>query len=361
MTIHRSLAFTACIAITAAGICGARAESLSQSIRSKTEHYWKYMKKDADLSGVESLLKFEGIIAGDPHMGNFGVIPVESTGGRASMKYLAIDFDDAGRGPFILDFIRLEVAAEAAKNDIKKSDLEKAYIRGLQGTQIRPPAEVNGYLAMTVAEYDKKEDELVDSRTKGDSFKLKPGKLEKDDGKISRSAIESALDGVKVLDVAIRPVERGGSRDQKRIWVLVREGGKKRIIELKEYRRTTLAHYQQQPALRTWLAEVHETFWPGLDSSTYTIIDIKGGGEFWIRPKRVPLIDIPYSSDKAKKVRYLKELAELSANALGLVHGRQREGAAYLKAILKDEGAFHEATKAIVGKYLKVAEKELRK
>src|SRR5690348_8789408 len=73
-----------------------QSENLSQLVRSNTEHYWHYMKAQADLGALEPFVKFEGMLAGDPHMGNFGVIPLTAKGGARRMRFVNIDFDDAG-------------------------------------------------------------------------------------------------------------------------------------------------------------------------------------------------------------------------------------------------------------------------
>ena len=51
--------------------------NLSQLIRSNTPHYWSYMKSQADLRGLKSYLSFEGMLAGDPHIGQFRRPPAE--------------------------------------------------------------------------------------------------------------------------------------------------------------------------------------------------------------------------------------------------------------------------------------------
>ena len=56
-------------------------KNLSQLIRSNTPHYWTYMKHRADLSSLKPYLPFEGIVSGDPHMGNFSVLPLKQAGG----------------------------------------------------------------------------------------------------------------------------------------------------------------------------------------------------------------------------------------------------------------------------------------
>ncbi len=88
-------------------------KNLSQLIRSNTPHYWTYMKHRADLSSLKQYLPFEGIVGGDPHMGNFTVLPLKQVGGSRQMRYVDIDFDDAGRGPFVLDIIRYLIASKS--------------------------------------------------------------------------------------------------------------------------------------------------------------------------------------------------------------------------------------------------------
>jgi hypothetical protein len=52
--------------------------NLSQLIRSNTSHYWSHMKSWADLHYLQHYLPFGGMLAGDPHMGNFAVLPLKS-------------------------------------------------------------------------------------------------------------------------------------------------------------------------------------------------------------------------------------------------------------------------------------------
>src|SRR5262245_15519814 len=100
--------------------------NLSQFIRSNASHYWSYLKSRVSTQyqeGLKPYIGFQGVLAGDPHMGNFSIIPVRTNGvNRATeLAYLNVDFDDAGEGPFVLDFIRYEVAVKAAlEANIKK-------------------------------------------------------------------------------------------------------------------------------------------------------------------------------------------------------------------------------------------------
>jgi len=74
------------------------AKNLSQLVRSNAPQYWRHMAERADLSCLRHYLAFEGIVAGDPHTGNFGILPLRTDHGARQMKYVNIDFDDAGRG-----------------------------------------------------------------------------------------------------------------------------------------------------------------------------------------------------------------------------------------------------------------------
>ena len=108
-------------------------KNISQLIRSNSNHYWNFMKKDADLSPLKKYLKFEGFVTGDPHLGNFAVMPVKKTNGKRDFAFLDIDFDDAGAAPLVLDFTRLMVALKAVSKDIKAEEIVQAYVSGLQG------------------------------------------------------------------------------------------------------------------------------------------------------------------------------------------------------------------------------------
>ena len=84
--------------------------SLSQLVRSNAPAFWSHMKNGADLAPMKRFLRFEGTIAGDPHLGNFAPVPLTTIDGRRAMKFVNVDFDDAGQGPFALDYIRYLIA-----------------------------------------------------------------------------------------------------------------------------------------------------------------------------------------------------------------------------------------------------------
>ena len=336
----------------------ADSKDLSQLVRSNTVHYWTTMKNNADLSGLKAYLGYEGMLAGDPHAGNFAVLPLRAIDGSRKMRYVNVDFDDAGRGPFVLDFIRFVIASKATDSEIKRRPQEEAYIKGLSGKEFDPPKKVRDLLDMPVSQYDAMATDYLRKRSSDRGFAFKEGEIQPYTAKIDRTGIERVFPGVKVIDIGIRPLERGGSAGELRIWVLIEAAdAKRRIMELKQYEEPATAKYQAQPAPQQRLKEIRLAFWPGLERSDYDLVGLRGGGLFWVREKRVSLIDVPYSSMEAKKLDFLDELEIYDANQLGLAHSRQPDAHRYHAQIKADPEAFHQATEPVEKAYLDTAKK----
>ncbi len=334
----------------------ADSKNLSQLIRSNTVHYWTAMKHQIDLGGLKPYLSYEGMLAGDPHSGNFAALPLRTLEGPRKMRYVDVDFDDCGRGPFVLDFIRFVIASKANHKEVKRRELEKAYYQGLAGREIDPPKKVRDLLAMPVADYDAMAAEHLHKRSTDKGFIFKSGEIEPYDAKIRRIDIERLFPGDRVIDLGIRPEARGGSAGELRIWVIVEsQPSGRRLMELKQYDEPATAKYQPQPGPQQRLKEIRSAFWPHLDGSDYDLIDISGAGLFWIRQKRVALLDLPYSSEDKKHIDFLDEVEIYDANQLGLAHGRQRGAGDYRASIDTNPEAFHATTEPVAKAYLAIA------
>jgi hypothetical protein len=336
-------------------------KNLSQLIRSNAPEYWAYMKNDADLNPLKPYLGFEGAVAGDPHLGNFGPIPVTTDQGSREMRFVNIDFDDCGHAPFVLDFVRYVAAIKAQCKPMKSEELQDNYLLGLKGKKIGPPKQVQDFLDMKVSDYDEQAAQYCAKHSLDQKFKFKAGEIDPYDGKIQPAAIDKLFPGEHVACLAKRVEARGGSSDDIRVWALVgAPHSQQRIMELKQHATPGTARYQPQPPVKQWLAEIRHAFWPGLTGVDYDLVTIEGGGLFWIREKRVSLINVPYSSEKKHDVDFVMGLAAYDANVLGLAHGRQAQGDAYHKAIHHDTEHFHHATKHAVQAYLEAAEKAFK-
>jgi len=137
------------------------------------------------------------------------------------MKFVNVDFDDAGRGPFVLDMVRYLIAVRSISGQIKKHPLELSYLAGLAGKELDPPKEVRSLLAMHVSDYDDMVTKYAKKKSSQHGFELKTGEI--DHAKIGRLTIERLFASEKVIDLAIRPAKRGGSLGQLRIWVLAED------------------------------------------------------------------------------------------------------------------------------------------
>src|SRR5215469_377422 len=336
-------------------------DSVSQLIRSNAPRYWSYMKRHADLDPVRRYLKYEGAVAGDPHLGNFGPIPVTTQQGRRKMQFVNIDFDDSGRGPFVLDYIRYAIAVKAQSKQSRRRVLQEAYLAGLSGKKLAAPKQVQQYLDMRVSEYDEMAASYSAKHTNETGFKLKEGSTERYRAKIDKALIDDLFPNATVLDLARRTEARGGSMHEMRIWALVEEkNGRRRIMELKEYATPGVASYSPQPTVKHWLVEIRKAFWPGLTGAEYDLITL-AGTLFWVREKRVSLINVPYTNQAKHDREFVVALAIYDANILGLAHGRQLAAAEYIKAIKQDPKKFHRTTKQIAETYLQLAEQALAK
>ncbi len=324
-------------------------ENLSQLIRSNAGHYWSYVKKDT----LAPFSKYEGLVAGDPHLGNFSVIPVETIKGQRELRFLNIDFDDAGVGSLALDFARLVITVKAANDDVKIPDLVNAYVDGLNGHEHEAPMRIRELTSMPMSKYDKNDDKYVDHKTTAGKFKMIPGEIEAYDAKYSVSAISRLFPHLKVLDLATRPQERGGSLGSLRVWVLLEDSNAKQsIYEIKGYTPTSMAKYKPQEAEQSLIKKVQAIFWPGLSSSTYDLQTL-AGDLVWVRPKKVPLLEF-----KKSDTVFVEELAAYDANLLGLIHGAQSK--AFVNAVNADTNAFKDSIKALKQDYISYAEKTLR-
>lgn len=326
-----------------------QSKNVSQLLRSNADHYWSTVRDPKNLKDLANYVQEQGIINGDPHLGNFSVVPVKSKKGKPELKFLNIDFDDGGRGPFALEFARYVAVAKASSGAIKVKDMLNAYVEGLRGKKMTEPDSINAAENMKIADYEKARAKYVSKRMLDSRFKYKEGEIEAWQGRPNIDDVAAVFKDMKVLDVAKRPMERGGSMDSVRLWVLVQDkSGSHRIFELKEYLDTALTQYSRQPEMQERLDGLFDTFWKKTDPSSYTVSKVLDK-TYWVREKKVEILEY---ADKAAE----DEGRIYIANLIGRFQGRQAEGAAYLAKIEKDPELFKETVKNFVRDYLAGAE-----
>ena len=67
--------------------------------------------------------------------GNFGVLPLKAIAGDRQMTFVNVDFDDAGRGPFVLDFCRYIIAVRTTNGRSQKARIARILSRGSCGQE----------------------------------------------------------------------------------------------------------------------------------------------------------------------------------------------------------------------------------
>jgi hypothetical protein len=348
---------------------GSGDRSVSQLIRSYPQHFWSTMKLRDYESPLAPFIQFEGVVTGDPHFGNFSVIPLIDKKGQESLQFADIDFDDAGVGPFIVDFARLVTSSKAIEQDLKADekfanvrDMVAAYIEGLNGRKIQTPAIIQTELDKGIKSYREKLNKLVENRLD----KKDKNKLALEEGEIVplshkmdvlKDQIPDQFPDMKVLDVVRVLKDRGGSAGSIRLLVLLKDkSGTRRLFELKQWQETGMTSYQPQKTLQDWVQDLYPAFWPGMSDEGYKIVKLDSL-YFWKREKKKTLLDVPYKIDKNSDLRYLQNLAPFVANTLGQIHGRQASAAGLKVALSNPESqeVLRQAVKVVYRKYLDLA------
>jgi hypothetical protein len=328
-------------------------KNTSQLMRSNVGHFWGTAKDVTFLGDLAKYTQEQGIINGDPHLGNFSVIPVTSKKGKPELKFLNIDFDDGGHGPFALEFARYVAVAKASSGAIKVKDILTSYLDGLHGKKMEEPASVKAAEAITIEQYEIARAKYVAKRILNERFKYTPGEIEPWQGSPDILNIVALFHDVRVLDVARRPMERGGSLESLRLWVLIEDpSGVHRIVELKEYNETALVNYTLQPEMQERVNGLFEVFWRKTNPSSYKLVAILDK-TYWMREKKVEVLEYVDKAAEDEGRLYI-------ANLVGRFQGEQPEAASYIAKIDKDPEFFKEAVKNFVRKYIELAEAAIK-
>ena len=81
--------------------------TVSQKVRDNAPDFWQFSRESAS-EYFGHFLKYQGLVVGDTHPGNFIVAPIGS-----ELRFHIADLKDAGFAPFALDFTRLVLSTHA--------------------------------------------------------------------------------------------------------------------------------------------------------------------------------------------------------------------------------------------------------
>lgn len=341
------------------------ADKLTKLARSNAPQSWAWFRSNAENYLPKSIFKFQGMIDGDPHNGNYGPMAV-----NGKVKWKSLDYDDAGTGPFILDYAKLQIAIKTVDSvkKVKASALWDLYLMGLRGEEYpATPGLISEFLDMTPAKFRdlevKKASKFsVGDRLLNDGEKSEPIKDKKLYNLIMETFRRSLPEGLEILDVGGREKEGGGSGSVdgeggvlRFIGLVKGTDGRNTLFELKQDSDSGIGNYQPQTVT---LQEVLNFQILGKNSKDKNFqevnINIDGDKTFVLRPKPM------YFYDYANKAKTNSQFEEFNALSLynawykGHMQSGQKGAKEYLKVLEADanEGTIFNGLKDMTWGYL---------
>jgi hypothetical protein len=336
--------------------------SRSQKLRDNAEDYWNYVRTMGARYFPVSIFTFEGWVIGDLHPGQFLYAPL-----NGEMSMFIGDIKDGGRAPLFADFQRFVTSTYAVnkgKVSLKKTSelLFDAYVNGLAG-KARAKTAIDELLSKELGEYAQDQRDYVKKQTKKNRFKYKPGQVEPVPFATTEptrynallldmnEVIQARLPNARLLDVAFRPRERGGSKRMVRYWALIENKDEQEIIEFKQAGTPATEMYQPQADIETRYGEIRKAYWPREDDS-YRAIPLDGK-TFWMRPKKTDTFRVPYKQADETEVKFLLDLAAKEAYVYGQWVAHQDLGGYYRLAVEKNRKDLLEGLRQFSKDYMK--------
>lgn len=339
---------------------------LFSAFRANAPFYWSYAAKGKNLPPfLLEAAAIEGLGFGDIHILNFGL--VEYPGGIR--KYQPLDFDDGGRVSLLLDVARGMAGIQVSPYRTSMRSLWDAYISGLRGVKVEPPAFVQTLKEKSEKEFLELQKQHLASLTHHDRFtaKARLTPIAEADPKTaaiyfsSREKIYASLGEAKVLDVGYYIKPDGGSQDIPRFWFLIEDQGAQQIVEFKTMGDPATQLYEKQAPSAMRFNTLVKTFRTANPVGYYQVVDA-GQYQFIARThlKSFPLVDP--KKDKAEKD--IKEGVELSLymlNRVGRWESTQESGPRLLQLLTANEDRMFTNFENVVNKYIEVMQQEADK
>lgn len=278
---------------------------LFMGIRSNCLQYWAWVRsKLPELSVDHRLLKI-GLVAGDPHILNFGDLLI-----NGARKLRLIDLDDAGRGPLIFDFIKFVIASRSMRIGLTTDLLVDAYRQGLNGEDRDRPKEINKLMNISTRKDRERQEKYIEKMVKRDKFDLEEAGLLRisDVDMVHQNAFsrneryfEQSLSDYEILDRAVRIKTSGGSVGLARFWYLVRNRADQlEVFEFKPLEESGVGQTTPQLPIKQRIEEIMHLFWRQERDPHFDIID--ANGQFYFKRPRIKYgIEAKYLLDPENK------------------------------------------------------------
>lgn len=343
----------------AAGLMPLRANALDfwQAYTKMVEELLRWAAETLGADGNEDLrnLFAKGFVVGDPHNGNFSDAVI-----NGDLRVVLVDFDDSGWGEWLFDIFKhlmistIAMGKVPGENPGDEIQLINSYLRGLHGKEQEPPAFVKKALKTSGGDIEESRKNSVHKLIEGERL-IRSGKknlINQGDLDIGhQTVVGQDLDQLrgymenhfgKVVDVAYRVKDHGGSQGQLRFWFLVKEksqGKKKksrlRIFEVKalELPAANGEGVQGLTAFDRYLRLV-QLFW-GVEEfpENFRVLEGPSGTEYWMRERSEAELDMGDEPQGRSEKEDYWAFSEYLAYLMGEAHGRQEGSRAYAEVL----------------------------
>lgn len=331
-------------------------------LRENCGHFWHWVKNQTKTHLNEGLLS-EGLIVGDAHLLNFADALI-----NGERKFRLVDKDEAGKGPFLFDFIHFMTTVRSQNLGLKDIDLFLAYRQGLLQEKKEKPKVLEEALSPSQKEERKAQEKHLDKYVDGNKFifsnetelvQISSAPLEFQTTIANdRQAWLKELSQYTILDQAVRIKTTGGSRNSLRVWFLVRtKSNEKMILEFKSMQTTVLSEVRTQDDFLARMNQIDEVYWKGEKDPFYKNLKINGRN-YLMRPRFKKFLDFDEITSEKDKER-AREIIIHIAYHMGRKVADQ-EASAYIQALVGDPRSVFPVIEDFVENYLAVV-KDLRK
>ena len=340
-------------------------ETFSQFIRSHPEKFFAFY--DGFIQShprMQPVARVEGWISGDSHPGQWTFVP-----NKERYIYTLADFDMAGKGPLVVDFMQyalnvkaIIVQSPSSNKNVRIKEMLSAYYRGLRGLQVEAPLWIKEILDKSPEGFIEKEQRYYRKKLSKKELKLELGNGFIKVAPTERNTIVKTLEGnpffsnYEIRDVIQKNIDRGGSAGQKRYWVLVTDrnnAASVKIFELKEKQYGILPEADQSSD------NMYRYYWDNETHPDYFMLQINGI-EFDVRPKKVAFraADVPYRLRTGKDWVNLEDKVQYDLYLMGLKHASQLNSPEYANIIQRDFNTIAATTKDFIESYLQQFERD---
>lgn len=331
--------------------------TIYQAFRANAPHFWNWLNIQRSSSKQNSILLYNGVVSGDPHLTNFADIMLRN----GEHKLGLIDIDDSGNASFIGDFIRFAVGNQIAVFKIDLDRLWQAYVEGLNGNKTDKPELVREIEKKSLSDFLNKQQNLLNKLTNGGKFSGNaelseianaPENIKKLFAD-SKSTFLNELANFKILDSGYKIKSEGGSQGLVRFWFLVEKDNVQHIIEFKQETDPATSLYSQQDDVFNRFKDVNNIY--RTSDLPYGIFKfVKTQDNIFLMRERVHFyikFDESLNIDN-QNLRDAQEVSEYIANKLGRWQIKQTSAAGLVKEINQNPNETRKMVYELINKYI---------